>query len=181
MKALPSQAGRAAALVLGLAAAGFAQAQTPTSATINFTGSIKDVPCEIDTSATSSTVDLGTNIDIQTLRGGAGKASTPTTFKIVLKGCGAGVAGATLKFSGTTDTTNNKLLAVSGGAEGIGVQLTDQDGTTPIDIGGGGQAAQLTVDEGNNTYNFKANYVSTLKDVKPGTANAVALFALTYK
>jgi|GEM_PF-1795285 major type 1 subunit fimbrin (pilin) len=55
MKALPSQAGRAAALVLGLAAAGFAQAQTPTTGTINFTGSIKDVPCEIDTSATSST------------------------------------------------------------------------------------------------------------------------------
>lgn len=172
------QAGRVAVLVLGIAAGSAAHAQNATSGTIQFTGSIKDVPCDVDAAATSTSIDLGTNVDIQTLRGEVGKGSPAKNFTIALKGCGASVAGATLKFSGTTDSDNPKALVVTGGAAGIAVQLLGADGITAVDVG---SDVPLAVKEGNNSYTYKARYISTKPTIKPGQANATLLFALTYK
>ncbi|MGV4689001.1 fimbrial protein, partial [Burkholderia pseudomallei] len=57
MKAKGMQYGLTAVL-LSMLSGGAAYSQTATTGTINFTGSITDVPCEIDTAATSSNVPL---------------------------------------------------------------------------------------------------------------------------
>ncbi|MGR4897363.1 fimbrial protein [Stenotrophomonas sp. LARHCG68] len=167
------------AVVVSLAA-GFAQAQTSTTGTIRFTGSIIDVPCEIDSAATSSNVPMGKVFANDF--GGVGSVAGATNFKIALKGCGSSTDGATVRFTGVTDTSRPEALQVTAeagnAAGGVALQLVDDTGT-PIDIGSDSKV--YVISEGNNTFNFQARYIATAAVVQGGGANAQALFALTYK
>ncbi|AOI68784.1 fimbrial protein [Burkholderia ubonensis] len=166
-----------AAVLLSLLATAAAHAQTATTGTINFNGSITDVPCEIDTAATSSNVPMAKVFanDFS----GVGSTTGTTSFQIVLKNCGTSTTGATVLFAGTTDATNTTALQTTvGGASGVALQLVDDTGT-PISIGSSSKA--YTIAEGDNTFNFAARYIATSATVTGGAANATALFALTYK
>jgi major type 1 subunit fimbrin (pilin) len=167
---------RCAIFLLPCLLAGVAHAQTATTGTINFTGSVTDVPCEIDTSATSGTVNMAKVFANDFF--GAGSSAGATDFKIVLKNCGLSTNGATVRFTGTTDPTNPKTLATSGGAAGVALQLVD-DTSTPIDVGSASKTYPIA--PGSNTFNFKARYIATADSVTGGGADATALFALTYK
>ena len=158
----------------------FVQAQTPTTGTIRFTGSIIDVPCEIDTAATSSNVPMGKVFANDF--GGVGSVAGAKDFKIALKGCGSSTNGATVRFTGVSDASKPEALQVTADssepAGGIALQLVDDIGT-PIDIGSDSKVHTIT--EGINVFNFQARYISTAPIVTGGGANAQALFTLTYK
>jgi major type 1 subunit fimbrin (pilin) len=167
---------RALALLPCLLVSGAALAQTPTTGTINFAGTITAVPCEIDTTATSSTVQMAKVFanDFTAVGSTAGS----TDFKIVLTKCGATTNGATVTFSGTVDQNNKQALELTGTATGVALQLVDDTGT-PIDAGTASKTYPIAV--GDNTFNFKARYIATSTTVGGGEAKAMALFALTYK
>ncbi|WP_341318926.1 fimbrial protein [Paraburkholderia sp. IMGN_8] len=176
MKAKRMQRGLAA-LLLSLVPIGMVYSQTATTGTINFTGSITDVPCEIDSTATSSSVTMAKVFanDFS----GVGSTTGTTSFVIVLKNCGASTTGATVLFTGTTDSTNSTALQTTvGGAGGVALQLVD-DTATPISIGS--SSKEYTIAEGDNTFNFAARYIATSATVTGGAADATAVFALTYK
>lgn len=176
MKAKGMQYGLTAVL-LSMLSGGAAYSQTATTGTINFTGSITDVPCEIDTAATSSNVTM-VKVFANDFSG-VGSTTGTTAFKIVLKNCGASTSGATVRFMGTTDSANPAALqTTAGGAGGVALQLVDDTGT-PISIGSSSKA--YTIAEGDNTFNFAARYIATSATVTGGAANATAVFALTYK
>ncbi|AIO52256.1 fimbrial family protein [Burkholderia mallei] len=129
------------AVLLSMLSGGAAYSQTATTGTINFTGSITDVPCEIDTAATSSNVTMAKVFanDFS----GVGSTTGTTAFKIVLKNCGASTSGATVRFMGTTDSANPAALqTTAGGAGGVALQLVDDTGT-PISIGSSSKATRL--------------------------------------
>jgi major type 1 subunit fimbrin (pilin) len=167
---------RALALLPCLLVSGVALAQTPTTGTINFTGSITAVPCEIDTSATDSAVTMAKVFANDFT--GVGTTTGTTNFKIALKNCGDTTNGATVTFTGTTDSANPQALKTSGDATGVALQLIDDTGT-PVSVGTASKAYAIA--EGSNTFNFAARYIATSATVGGGQANATALFALTYK
>ncbi|WP_240702201.1 fimbrial protein [Trinickia terrae] len=151
-------------------------AQTATTGTINFTGSVTAVPCEIDTAATSGTVTMAKVFanDFTAV----GSTAGTTSFKIALKNCGTATNGATVTFTGTADSDNATALKTSGGATGVALQLVDDSGT-PVSVGSASKT--YTISEGSNTFNFAARYIATNATIGSGNANATALFALTYK
>ncbi|WP_050791902.1 fimbrial protein [Burkholderia ubonensis] len=166
-----------AAVLLAMLHIGATYSQTATTGTINFTGSITDVPCEIDTAATSNAVTMG-KVFANDFNG-VGSTTGATAFKIVLKNCGASTTGATVLFTGTTDSANPTALQTTvGGASGVALQLVDDAGT-PVSIGS--SSKEYAIAEGDNTFNFAARYIATSATVTGGAANATALFALTYK
>jgi major type 1 subunit fimbrin (pilin) len=167
---------RAAVLLSCGFVSGLACAQTATTGTINFTGSVTAVPCEIDTSATSSAVTMAKVFanDFTAV----GSTAGTTSFKIGLKNCGTATNGATVTFTGTADSDNTTALKTTGGATGVALQLVDNTGT-PISVGSASKT--YTIAEGANTFDFAARYIATNSKIEGGNANATALFALTYK
>jgi major type 1 subunit fimbrin (pilin) len=167
---------RAIALLPCLLASGVAFAQTATTGTINFTGSITAVPCEIDTTATDSAVSMAKVFANDFT--GVGTTTGTTNFKIALKNCGDTTNGATVTFTGAADATNPQALKTTGDATGVALQLIDDTGT-PVSVGTASKAYAIA--KGANTFNFAARYIATAASVAGGTANSTALFSLTYK
>jgi major type 1 subunit fimbrin (pilin) len=167
---------RAIALLPCLLASGVAFAQTATTGTITFTGNITAVPCEIDTSATDSAVSMAKVFANDFT--GIGSTTGTTNFKIALKECGDGADGATVTFTGTTDSTNTQAFKTTGDATGVALQLVDDTGTP---ISAGAASKTYTIAKGPNTFNFAARYIATSASVTGGQANSTALFSLTYK
>jgi major type 1 subunit fimbrin (pilin) len=167
---------RAVALVPCLLVSGVAFAQTATTGTINFTGTITAVPCEIDTSATDSAVSMAKVFANDFT--GVGTTTGTTNFQIALKNCGDATSGATVTFSGTADSANTKALKTTGDATGVALQLIDDTGT-PVDVGTASKTYAIA--KGANTFSFAARYIATADTVAGGQANSQALFSLTYK
>lgn len=119
-----------------LAASVFASAANAANGSISVTGKIVASPCEIDTTKTTATVDLG-NINLNK------KDTIPAEkdITISLKNCPFTSKTATVKFNGTADGENFKL---EGGAKGYALQLIDTDGTTPIKFDKNALALNMT-------------------------------------
>ena len=145
--------------------------------TVNFTGEIIDAACTVDAGSVNQTVDLGRYSKSEFTA--AGDKTAATKFSIVLTNCPATVTGATIKFDGSADPANSNLLAVTGGATGVAINLMTADsGTcrwralTPT------FTAAETVP---NTLDFFAQYEATSATVGVGPANGVANFSVSYQ
>lgn len=114
-----------------------------------------------------------------------GSTSAFKAMNISLSDCYSKLKNVQVKFSGTTDTTDPTLLAVtdtgSGGtlATGIGVELLDNsmkilpfNSTDPL---------VYELDGESNTLSFLMRYKSTKTLVTPGEASAVMFFDLIYQ
>lgn len=176
--ASPSQPARSALSVNPGASTG----TQSTGGQIEFSGSITDTSCDIDSNSASQVIDLGKWAS--NFFTGAGSETTKTAFHIKVKDCPASVTKVAVLFDGTRDSNNSNLLAVNGGAQGVAIKLYEDDRATPINLGtvsrdqtvlvGAGGASTGTAD-----LEFFADYIST-SAVSAGAANGTANFNMVY-
>lgn len=107
-----------------------------------------------------------------------------TSVQLNLTGCPASTP-VSISFSGTaatiSGTPSTTVLASSGSAQNVGVQLLGNGGSpTPVDITGGMKTALGTTSSaGSLSINYYAQYYAT-GAAGPGTVNATAVYTLTY-
>ncbi|MBC3252456.1 fimbrial protein [Serratia fonticola] len=146
------------------------------TSTVIFNGEIVESTCALAANSKNQVVQLG-SVSANTF-GGAGGTSLSKEFTINLTDCNLDNAtSATVTFSG--DTATDKALNVTGGAEGVGLQIL-QNGT-PLTLDGSAASVAQELEEGNNTMSFAARYVALADDVTAGLANATASFTLNYE
>lgn len=154
--------------------------------TVNFTGSITDTACVVDTASATLSVPLG-KISTKSFAG-AGTVAPATKFTLVVKSCPAATT-ASVNFDGTPVSGDNNVLALTTGtgvATGVGVQISDKDGN-PVPLRGlsgsydlkKGDPADTTKDV-TNALDFTARYIATAATVGAGTANASTNFTIVY-
>lgn len=171
----------AAALIAGSAMATSAFA---VDGQVQFTGALTEDACELVTGTNPIDVQLGTYA-VTSINGAAGEKTTPVDFAIELQNCASSLVGQAVyaKFSGTRDTTNRDLLAITpGSAEGVGIELGD-DGGNLVELNSTSPATTFTIAaDSTASLNYNARYVSTAAGagVKAGDANAVADFDIMY-
>jgi major type 1 subunit fimbrin (pilin) len=145
---------------------------------VKFTGSIVNGTCQISNDSKSKEVYLGKWPTIAL--SAAGKTTAPQTFSLNLENCPD--ANYTVRLEGTAidEDAYSNLLAVTGGAKNVGIQVTGLDGKVlPLnqELNDGftfkGKGAKTTV---NLQAFYKATGVAT-----EGQANATANFSVEYK
>ncbi len=119
--AMPSQPAHSTLTVNPGASAG----TQSTGGQIEFSGSITDTSCNIDSTSANQIVDLGKWASSYFT--GAGSETTKTAFHIKVKDCPATVTKVSVLFDGTRDSNNSNLLAVNGGAQGVAIKLYEDD------------------------------------------------------
>lgn len=162
-----------------LAATGIGGTASAADGTVNFTGTIRDTACTVDTASANQTVNLGTIAATSFTT--AGSTASAARFTINLTGCPAAVTSANIRFDGPLASGNSSLLALSSGqtATGVGVGIYQQDSATLISMARPSASVTLS-STGTNALNFIAKYVSTAATVGAGSANAVASFTVAY-
>lgn len=148
--------------------------------TINFTGTITDVACTVDTNSASQTVNLGT-VSSKAFTS-SGSSAAPTRFGITLTNCPEAAANASVKFSGPANSANTSIIALTSGSDvatGVGVGIYEEDASTLIPLGTTSASKALSSTE-NTTLNFIAKYVATAASVGTGVANATSDFTIVY-
>ncbi len=171
-------------LITSLVAASFALLAGGASADtgkINFQGVITESACSIGGGqlGTDMVVSMGSISTNQFTA--VGDRSTMTDFTIALLGCDTTVAQtASISFRpGAGSVVGNRLLSLEngGGAQNVAVGLVDSQGA---DVIVGGPAVQYGLVNGDNNFYFKAFYEATGANVVAGSANARAIFEVTY-
>jgi major type 1 subunit fimbrin (pilin) len=104
-----------------------------TGGQVEFTGSITDSSCNVDSTSANQSVDLGKWASSYFT--GAGSETTKTAFHIKVKDCPSTVTTVSVLFDGTRDTNNSDLLAINGTASGVAIKLYEDDKSTPVDLG----------------------------------------------
>lgn len=145
---------------------------------INITGTIIDVGCTIDPGDMAQTVPLGSVS--KSAFAAAGDVGGSRDFSIRLSACPAIVTSASAVFDGARDIDDARLLAVTGGAVGVGAALFEKDGSTLIPIGN--RAASITVVSNAVTLEYVAKYMATtnVAGITGGPASANAQFTIIY-
>lgn len=176
--AMPSQPAHSTLTVNPGASAG----TQSTGGQIEFSGSITDTSCNIDSTSANQIVDLGKWASSYFT--GAGSETTKTAFHIKVKDCPATVTKVSVLFDGTRDSNNSNLLAVNGGVQGVAIKLYEDDKATPINLGTESKdQAVIAGTSGSNSgtadLEFFADYIST-SAVSAGSANGTANFNMVY-
>lgn len=166
----------------GLMLAGSFQAANAANGTVNFTGEIVQSTCTVVSADQTKTVVLGKYPTSAFPKTGA--TSGAKAFTISLEKCEVG--DYTLRFDGNTPTGNPDLLAVTGGAKGVGVEILDnnsaivpitQDVASPATV----TIAAGATSPGTATFNLRARYRSFQDVVTAGKADSNATFTIQYK
>ncbi|CAA0241815.1 type 1 fimbrial protein [Acinetobacter baumannii] len=167
--------------ILALSTAVSAQQAMANTGTIAFKGKIVTSTCQATTDTANQTVQLGTwpTSALST----AGQTTSPQTFQIDLEQCDAG--NYTVRLDGTTVSAtgdNANLLAVTGGATNVGIQVTGLDNKiVPINTAlANGYEFAIPSGSTTATLDLKAFYKAT-GAATAGDANATANFSIEYK
>ena len=153
-----------------------------TGGQVEFTGSITDSSCNVDSTSANQSVDLGKWASSYFT--GAGSETTKTAFHIKVKDCPSTVTTVSVLFDGTRDTNNSDLLAINGTANGVAIKLYEDDKSTPVDLGAVSRGHSVTAGAsgaatGTADLEFFADYVST-SAVSTGSANGTTNFNMVY-
>ncbi|OLY73125.1 pilus assembly protein [Pseudomonas sp. ATCC PTA-122608] len=166
----------------GLMAFSSLQTASAANGTVSFTGEIVQSTCAVVSADQTKTVVLGKYPTSAFPKSGA--TSGAKAFSISLEKCEAG--DYTLRFDGNTPTGNPNLLAVTGGATGVGVEILDnnsaivpitQDVVAPASV----TVAATGASPGTAVFNLRARYKSYQDAVTAGQANSNATFTIQYK
>ncbi|ECA8972704.1 TPA: fimbrial protein [Salmonella enterica] len=174
--------------------------------TVHFRGEVVDSTCEVTPETRDQVVDLG-KVN-RTTFANVGDLAAPTQFSIDLQECPETYKTATVRFDGVEDEHGDGNLKIgtpidNSGDAAAGINPSnnsgDYTGTEPTAIAAGGVAIRLfnradnsplglyndstpaTISNGTASMKFIARYVSTIKDVTPGTANADSQFTVEYQ
>ncbi|MCV2531639.1 fimbrial protein [Enterobacter wuhouensis] len=150
--------------------------------TVNITGSIYASSCDVDSSSQSLPVDMG---DFSSSGFSAvGDVQGKKKLSINLSNCTTGIEGATITFTGDSDSTNTALLALSdtsgggGMASGVGIEILDKDSAQ---LAINTLSKQYAIAAGNNELDFYLSYMATKIPVTAGNASSVMYFDLSYQ
>lgn len=149
---------------------------------VKFTGEIVQSTCKIVDKDQSKEVFLGKYPT--TAFPTAGTVSGDKAFDISLEKCEAG--NYTLRFDGNTPDGHPDLLAVTGGAVGVGVEILNNKGETLTISQEVMGPAEVTFASGGDkpgtaTFNLRARYKSYQNQITAGQANSNATFTIAYK
>ncbi|MCL1162080.1 fimbrial protein [Shewanella chilikensis] len=147
--------------------------------TVNFTGNVIGVACEVNPSSQVNNVKMG---DISSaIFNDVGDTAAPTRFEIAITGCDDSLQKVNVRFDGPTDNNNSRLLALSQGetaAKGLAIALYEDDATTLIPLASASKSKDL--EGGAATLSYVAKYMATADSVTTGSANATTNFTLSY-
>ncbi len=149
---------------------------------VNFIGEIVESTCKISNKNNQSKeVILGSYAT--TAFPTVGSVSNDKSLDISFETCRAD--NYSLRITGNTVRDHSNLLAVTGGAIGVGVEIVNNKNesmpifTEDLDID------KILPDRDNTagyvTFNLRARYKSYQKNITPGTANSNAIFTISYK
>lgn len=162
-----------------------AMAQTGESV-VNFTGSILDQGCTIDTTTKDQTIDFG-SVSAASFTAAAATDSSTQPINIKLTGCPSTITMAHISISGTADTNDSNNLAITTGAgstSGLSIKFRDLN-NSPIDINQITDPGQPIV-AGDNTLHYLTALTNDKGDgtgnvVTEGTISASAQYSITYE
>jgi type 1 fimbria pilin len=150
------------------------------SSTVNFTGSIVETSCSLNTGSKGQTVPLG---DVATTAfTGTGTSSQEKPFSITLDGCKATETPSTVTVTFSGNTVSGKADALTTSAAdttNVGVQILQAG--EPLTLDGSATSTAQELVEGSNNLQFTARYVALADTVSAGEANATANFTLNYQ
>ncbi|WP_225182470.1 type 1 fimbrial major subunit FimA [Pectobacterium aroidearum] len=161
-------------------------AATVAGGTVHFKGEIVNAACAVSTNTADQIVNLG---QYRTARfTGVGTYSGKVPFTINLEDCDSTVSTtAAVAFTGTADSNDNTVLAVSnigggasGAAGGVGIEISDRTGAV-LTPNGSVYSAPQTLNDGSNVLAFNARYKATQATTTPGAADADATFTIDYQ
>ncbi len=143
-----------------------AMAEGQGSGVITFKGSIIDAPCSIAQESQFQVIEMAQVANVALRNGGS---SSPTPFRIELRGCDLGVLkSATATFTGSP-AANTDLLALRGTARGASLAIADQNGTL-IPLGTASPAQTLS--DGDTFLAFSAYLQGDRGPGTPGVGDA---------
>ena len=159
----------------------FCQASN-TGNNLEFTGTIVAQTCDVEISSVSQSIDLG-QFSVEDFPA-IGTWTKAKPFNINLKNCSRGITGTKIWFTGTADSDDPSLLALTDTgmgnenmlASGVGVEINNDDGDE-ISINNSNSAV-YSLKAGRNTLSFYIRYKSTRPVVTSGNATAVMYFDL---
>jgi type 1 fimbria pilin len=134
---------------------------------------IKEAACEI---TGSSTIPVSMGKVNKTDFTGKNSALTPVNVQIPLQ-CNAG-SRVNVLFDAKSSLGNGIIDLTAGGAEGVGIQLKLNN--TPV-VFNNTLFVATAGEQGAFNIPLTAAYIQTTDTIKPGTANAVANFTVTYE
>lgn len=148
--------------------------------TVEFTGSIKENTCVLNSSSAGQVVPLG-EVESSVLST-QGSVSQAKTFRIILDQCN--LASASITFQGIGEDAD--ILRVTGTgtvADGVGIQILDMDNNgTPLKINGSSPTALKTVGTGgSDEFFFAARYIAFKNNITAGEANGTVNFRVNYE
>lgn len=160
---------------------GMASAVTPvTGGTIKFTGSVVNAACAVSAASSQLTVNMG-QVRLASFTG-AGVEASRTPFTIELLDCDTVISQtASIKFQATAADGFPAFDAGmgSGRAQGIGLQIRDQNGVVITPNTGVSTETQLI--PGRNILPFQVSYISLQDAVVAGDASANIDFVVNYQ
>ncbi|XUA17267.1 fimbrial protein [Citrobacter sp. OP27] len=148
--------------------------------TINITGSIDGNTCFVSADSRALLVKFGSVSSQRFTDSGDGGRYEP--FTILLEKCGNTASNVTVTFTGTADSSNPELLALTadaGAAKGVAIAVYDNNKTL-IPLGQPGGSTELSPNQSTVTMTFYARYLANGETVSAGTANSSATFMLNY-
>lgn len=162
---------------------------------VEFTGTINDNACTINSESVKKAVDMG-QVRIADFPNTVGAVATAgaTPFSISLENCsGSTLKNASIKFSGQQSGTDATVLGMTGDNQvsGVGIQINDARTGNKLPLNTASNDYVLRPQS--NTFDFTASYVRLVADTKAsgdtpgvrgigtGKVNALASFDVTYK
>ena len=162
---------------------------------VEFTGTINDNACTINSESVKKAVDMG-QVRIADFPNTVGAVATSgaTPFSISLENCsGSTLKNASIKFSGQQSGTDATVLGMTGDNQvsGVGIQINDARTGNKLPLNTASNDYVLRPQS--NTFDFTASYVRLVADTEAsgdtpgvrgigtGKVNALASFDVTYK
>ncbi|WP_342310540.1 fimbrial protein [Burkholderia pyrrocinia] len=147
---------------------------------IRLTGPIRvEIPsCEVASSSRSISVSLG-EVDVSRFSG-IGSTAGDRSFNIQMT-CNEAVSNLSIRFDAESETSGPegvvRLTQEWGVASGVGIRMWNAANNTPIVLG---STYPLPL-SGDYQLPMRAAYIQTGEKIRPGNANAVATFSITYR
>lgn len=162
---------------------------------VEFTGTINDNACTINSESVKKSVDMG-QVRIADFPNTVGAVATTgaTPFSISLENCsGSTLKNASIKFSGQQSGTDATVLGMTGENQVSGVGIQINDARTGNKLALNTASNDYVLRPQSNTFDFTASYVRLVADTEAsgdtpgvrgigtGKVNALASFDVTYK
>ena len=162
---------------------------------VEFTGTINDNACTINSESVKKSVDMG-QVRIADFPNTVGAVATTgaTPFSISLENCsGSTLKNASIKFSGQQSGTDATVLGMTGENQVSGVGIQINDARTGNKLALNTASNDYVLRPQSNTFDFTASYVRLVADTEgsddtpgvrgigTGKVNALASFDVTYK